>query len=315
MQGLEVSHLRKKYGDTVVVDDLSFRVAAGEIFGLIGPNGAGKSTTMMMILGLLKADQGSVFLHGRPFEHDNPDMRSWFGVVPQQLAIYPKLTAIQNLRFFGSINGLSGHRLRDRVDFVLNLTGLTASAHQLPIVFSGGMSRRLNFGIALLHEPKCVILDEPTVGIDPQSRSNLLDGVRSLSRQGMSVVYASHYMEEVEAICDRIAIIDHGRLLKEGTLDQLLNRTGTDLRVRVKQIPPELIEAIREHAQIEPEETGGVALIVRTNSGSDQGAGYDHFCSTLKILENVSIPLLDVESQEHSLEALFLKLTGRKLRD
>ena len=315
MPGLEVSHLRKSYGDTVVVDDVSFDVAAGEIYGLIGPNGAGKSTTMMMILGLLKADEGAVSLEGRPFDRRNPDMRAQFGVVPQQLAIYPKLTALQNLRFFGVINGLSGRHLQERIDHILELTGLTASANQLPGRFSGGMSRRLNFGIALLHEPKFVILDEPTVGIDPQSRSALLDGVRALSQQGMGVVYASHYMEEVEAVCDRIGIIDHGKLLKEGKVDELLERADGELLVEVKSLPEELRSAVSEHAAIQEVGDGGVTLLVRPATSPNSGKSYEHFCALMAILKEAAVPLTNVESQENSLEALFLKLTGRKLRD
>jgi ABC-2 type transport system ATP-binding protein len=218
MNGLTISHLKKRYGDLTVVDDLSFHIKAGEIFGVIGPNGAGKSTSIMMILGLLNADGGSVSFDGHRYNPRDPDMRSCFGMVPQELAIYPELTAIQNLRLFGKLNGLGGRRLQERVDSVLELTGLAPNADQTPRTFSGGMSRRLNLGIALLHEPRFVVLDEPTVGIDPQSRARLLDAVRELGNQGVGVLYASHYMEEIEAVCDRVAIIDRGRLLKMGTL-------------------------------------------------------------------------------------------------
>src|SRR6185369_2071671 len=189
MNGLDVSHLRKSYGDLTVVDDLSFHVHPGEIFGLIGPNGAGKSTTMLIIIGLLKADAGTVTFDGQRYNPRDAVMRSRLGIVPQELAIYPELTAVQNLRFFGKLQGLHGLRLQDRVDFVLDLTGLAPNADHTLSTYSGGMSRRLNFGIALLHEPSFVILDEPTVGIDPQSRSNLLDSVRELSRRGVGVLY------------------------------------------------------------------------------------------------------------------------------
>lgn len=315
MAGLEVSHLRKSYGDTVVVHDLSFRVAEGEVFGLIGPNGAGKSTSMNMIIGLLKADAGSVSFDGEPYDHHSPEMRSWFGIVPQELAIYPELSAIQNLRFFGGLNGLHGRKLKERVDFVLNVTGLTANAHQEPKTFSGGMSRRLNFGIALLHEPKFVVLDEPTVGIDPQSRSNLLDSVRQLAKQGLGVLYASHYMEEVEAVCDRVGIIDHGRLLKEGTLDELLDRSGKDLCLRVDTLPSEVAQRVYGLAEIRRSDEGYVELVIRDERDGKQDGPTAHLRAVLDILEEASISVIGIETHEISLETLFLSLTGRKLRD
>lgn len=315
MTGLEVSHLRKSYGDTVVVHDLSFRVAQGEVFGLIGPNGAGKSTSMNMIIGLLKADGGSVSFDGQPYDHHNPEMRSWFGIVPQNLAIYPQLSAIQNLKFFGGLNGLRGRKLKERVDFVLNVTGLTANAHQDPSTFSGGMSRRLNFGIALLHEPKFVVLDEPTVGIDPQSRSNLLDSVRKLADHGVGVLYASHYMEEVEAVCSRVGIIDHGRLLKEGTLDELLDRTGRDLCLNVDTLPVEVAERVKDFAEIRKHDDGEQDLVIRDERDGKKNGSSANLRAVLDILDDASVTVTNIETHEISLETLFLSLTGRKLRD
>jgi ABC-2 type transport system ATP-binding protein len=315
MSALDVSHLRKNYGDVTVVDDLTFQVKTGEIFGLIGPNGAGKSTAMMMIIGLLKSDAGSILLDGQPFNPRNADMRSLFGVVPQELAIYPDLTAIQNLRFFGGLNGLQGQRLKQRVDAVLELTGLTKNADHTPATFSGGMSRRLNFGIALLHEPKFVVLDEPTVGIDPQSRSNLLDCVRDLAKRGVGVLYASHYMEEVEAVCDRVAIIDHGRLLKQGTINELLDRTRIELCLRVASLPPDLVTKLAGVADVRTDLDGKVSILIRENLDDRQDDHPGQLRVALEILENAKIPLLEVKTQETSLETLFLSLTGRKLRD
>lgn len=218
---LEVSHLRKSYGETMAVRDTSFHVAQGEILGLVGPNGAGKTTTLMILAGLLRPDAGSIQILGQPQDPDSPEFKRLLGVVPQDLAIYPDLTARENLRFFGQLYGLRGRTLQQRVDDVLERTQLTPNAHNLVRTYSGGMKRRLNFGVALLHEPQLVILDEPTVGVDPQSRAHLLASVRELSAAGMGVVYASHYMEEVEAICHRVAILDEGRLLACGTLAEL----------------------------------------------------------------------------------------------
>lgn len=314
-RGLEVVHLRKHFGEVSAVDDLSFCVSRGEILGLIGPNGAGKSTCMMIIMGLLKADAGTIKLDGQLYDPRNPAMRSCLGIVPQELAIYPELTAAQNLRFFGGLYGLYGRQLDKRVEYVLDLTGLTHNADHTPTTFSGGMSRRLNFGIALLHEPDFVILDEPTVGIDPQSRSNLLDCVRQLSTHGVGVLYASHYMEEVEAICHRVAIIDYGRLLKEGTLDELLDRTRTELCVRSGPLPSELAARFADHATVQTNSDGSTRILIQEQSDSGKQVRSVQLRRVLDLLEVAGIPLLGIETNATSLETLFLQLTGRKLRD
>ena len=313
--GLSISHLRKSYGDFLAVDDLSFHVNPGEIFGLIGPNGAGKSTCMTMIVGLLKPDAGSITFDGQPYDPRNPKMRSYLGIVPQELAIYPELTAIQNLRFFGGLYGLSGQRLQRRIDHVLELTGLTANADHTPSTFSGGMSRRLNFGIALLHEPKFVVLDEPTVGIDPQSRANLLDGVRELSRNGVGILYASHDMEEVAALCHRVAIVDRGRLLRQGTLDELLDRTQVDLCIKTAALPHDLVTKLNAIADVHMNSDGNMSIVVHGSKDSWKEARSTQLRTILDLLERATIPLLGIETRETSLETLFLHLTGRKLRD
>lgn len=315
MNGLEVSHLRKSYGDQTAVDDLSFHVNNGEIFGLIGPNGAGKSTTMLIIVGLLRADAGSVTFDGQHYNPRDAEMRTRLGIVPQELAIYPELTAAQNLRFFGRLQGLHGRRLKERVDYVLNLTGLTPNADHTLSTFSGGMSRRLNFGIALLHEPRFVVLDEPTVGIDPQSRTNLLDGVLEISRRGVGVLYASHYMEEVEAVCQRVAIIDRGRLLKMGTLDELQDRTQFDFRVRVASLPVEVARRLSGIAEVTTEPDGSISIVLHESLEAQQAGRSDRLRGVLEILETAHVPLLEIKTQEASLETLFLRLTGRTLRD
>lgn len=312
--GLQVSHLRKSYGDFVAVNDLSFRVQAGEIFGLIGPNGAGKSTSMMMIIGLLQPDGGTITFDGKAYNPDDRQMRSYLGIVPQDLAIYPELTALENLQFFGGLYGLSGSRLKQRIEYVFELTGLTQNAHHKPSTFSGGMSRRLNFGIALLHEPRFVVLDEPTVGIDPQSRTNLLDGVRELSRNGVGIIYTSHYMEEIEAICDRVGIIDHGRLLRQGTLDELLDRSQPGLCIKVGSLSTDATARLSDVAHVMTDDEGKTRIVIRQDESQNS-----HQTATLRsvldLLDAAGIPLLGIETQETSLETLFLQLTGRKLRD
>jgi ABC-2 type transport system ATP-binding protein len=314
-EGLEVSHLRKSYGDLVAVDDLSFRVRPGEILGLIGPNGAGKSTCMMVIIGLLKPDAGTIKLNGQPYDASNREMRSHLGIVPQELAIYPELTARQNLRFFGSLYGLRGQRLDKQVDYVLDLTGLTRNADHTPSTFSGGMCRRLNFGIALLHEPRFVILDEPTVGIDPQSRTNLLDCIRQLSAKGVGVLYASHYMEEIEAVCHRVAIIDHGRLLQQGTLDELLDRSQAELSIRIGEIPSDVVAKLQSMATLQQDADGTTRVLVRENLSTQKQVRLTEMQSVMEVLGQADVPILGIETHEISLETLFLRLTGRKLRD
>lgn len=315
MNGLEVSHLQKSYGDQKVVNDLCFQVQQGEIFGLIGPNGAGKTTTMLIIIGLLKADAGAVTFNGQRYSPRDAEMRSRLGFVPQEIAVYPELTAVQNLRFFGRLQGLNGDRLDDRIEFVLNLTGLKRSANHTLSTYSGGMSRRLNFGIALLHEPRFVVLDEPTVGIDPQSRSNLLDCVRELGKQGVGVLYASHYMEEVEAVCQRVAIMDHGRLLKQGTLDELQDRTRFDFWLRVAAVPGEIATRLGRNAEMHSEPDGAVSIVIHDSLESQHAGRSDRLREVLEVLEEARVPLLEIKTQEASLETLFLRLTGRTLRD
>jgi ABC-2 type transport system ATP-binding protein len=315
MSLLEVVDLRKSYGDHVAVDGLSFRVEAGEVFGLLGPNGAGKSTTMMMLAGLRLADSGTVTIDGHSFASGAAQLKRILGVVPQDLAIYPDLTARENLEFFGRLYGIGGAVLRERIDKILEQVGLTQNAHSYGRTFSGGMKRRLNFGVALLHGPKLVILDEPTVGVDPQSRSHLLDCVRELSREGVGVIYASHYMEEVEAICQRVAIIDRGKLLTCGTLDELLCKSRADLHVRVLGSKARLAPRLAGLGEVEPLPEGEVQVVVHRDRRDPKFAINDRLTLVLEILKQAGAELLAVETKEHNLEKLFLELTGRRLRD
>jgi ABC-2 type transport system ATP-binding protein len=316
MSLLEVADLRKSYEGRVAVDGLSFQVEAGEVFGLLGPNGAGKSTTMMMLAGLRPADSGRVTIAGHSYESGAHELKRVLGVVPQDLAIYPDLTARENLNFFGRLYGIGGKTLSDRIDRILAQVGLTENAHSYGKTFSGGMKRRLNFGVALLHDPKLVILDEPTVGVDPQSRSHLLDCVRSLSADGVGVIYASHYMEEVEALCHRVAIIDRGKLMKCGTLDELLTRSRADLHLRVLGEAERLRPRLVGLADVERlGEDGEVQVVLRRDRRDTKFAVNDRLTLVLEILKQAGAELLAIETREHNLERLFLELTGRRLRD
>lgn len=315
MLALEVSHLKKSYGNVIAVDDLSFDVRQGEVFGLVGPNGAGKTTTMLMINGLLPPDSGKILLAGQPFDPRNRQIRLKLGLAPQDLALYPDLTAAQNLRFFARLYGLRGRHLQQRIDDILGLTGLQENADHRMSSFSGGMKRRLNFGVALLHEPEFVVLDEPTVGIDPQSRSHLLDGVRELSRKGVAVLYASHYMEEIEAVCQRVAIVDHGRLLQQGALEELLGRRGMNVSIKVPHVTPELTAKLRGIAQLRVEPDGSLSLSIEDGHSNLNTTQTTQLRQVLDLLDDARIPLTAIETQAASLEKLFLQLTGRSLRD
>ena len=315
MIALEASHLKKSYEDVLAVDDLSFRVNVGEVYGLIGPNGAGKSTTMMMIIGLLRPDDGTISLNGTQFDPRDRRMRANLGFVPQDVSLYPGLSAVQNLRFFGRLYGLRGQVLGDRIDQILELTGLRENANHKLGNFSGGMKRRLNLGVALLHQPTIVVLDEPTVGIDPQSRSHLLEGVRELSRQGVAVLYATHYMEEVEAVCQRVAIIDRGRLLREGSLDELLGRQRMNVRIKVEHVPDGLADQFRGFADVTADPDGGLALSIEESEARAQSTETKKLRRVLDLLDDAGIPLSAIETHEASLEKLFLEMTGRSLRD
>lgn len=231
---LAVSGLVKRYGERTVVDGVSFHIRAGETYGLLGPNGAGKTTIISMVAGLIPADGGSVHVAGEAMNPSSTVPKGHIGLVPQDLAIYPDLSARENLRFFGSLQGLTRKELRSRTDEVLELIGLADRAGEQLKKFSGGMKRRLNIGIGLLHRPALLILDEPTVGVDPQSRNSILESVEGLATEGMAVLYTTHYMEEAERLCDRIAIIDEGRFQAEGTRDQLVTLTGGLDRINLR---------------------------------------------------------------------------------
>ncbi|GIH92320.1 ABC transporter ATP-binding protein [Planobispora siamensis] len=221
MPVLEVTGLRKSYKDRLAVDDVGFAVGEGETYGLLGPNGAGKTTTISMVVGVLARDAGEVRIDGRPHDTASTSTKSVIGYVPQELALYPDLTARENLRFFAGLYGMRGGEARRRIEEVLTTVGLADRAGEAVGKYSGGMSRRLNIGIGLLNRPRLLVLDEPTAGVDPQSRTAILDNVRSLACDGIAVLYTTHYMEEAERLCDRVGIIDGGRMLAEGSPREL----------------------------------------------------------------------------------------------
>lgn len=315
MSLLEVSNLKKSFGDLVAVDDLSFQIEAGEVFGLLGPNGAGKSTTMMMLAGLLAPDSGTIRLNGQVLDVENRESRRILGVVPQDLAIYPELTGRENLEFFGRLYGIRGRELNERVDDALERVGLSGRQQDPSGDYSGGMKRRLNFAVALLHQPQLLILDEPTVGVDPQSRSHLLDCIRHVNRSGVAAIYASHYMEEVQAICDRVAIVDHGRLLVCDRLQTLLDRMTSDLCLQVARSPVGLSERLKGVADVRTASGNGSLIVVSHDQHADEATLASSLRRVLALLEECKVDLHGVETHPPNLERLFLELTGSSLRD
>jgi ABC-2 type transport system ATP-binding protein len=313
---IEVKDLHKSFGDFQAVKGLSFSIEAGEIFSLLGPNGAGKSTTISMLSGLLRPTRGDACIFGHSILTDARAARAALGVVPQDIALYPDLTARENLLFWGKMYGLRGSALQQRVKEVLEVIGLTERRGDRVGTFSGGMKRRVNIGAALLHRPRVIIMDEPTVGIDPQSRRHILDNVKELNRQGMTVVYTTHYMEEAQELSKHIAIVDQGRLVAYGTHDELIQAVGELSRIDFKvnadleRVLPAL-EKVEGAARVTPladEERPGMLTALVTDSNLVLPRLFE-------AANRCGARILSVEIQEPNLETVFLHLTGRALRD
>lgn len=308
---LVASDLMKSFGDLHAVAGVSFQIDPGETYGLLGPNGAGKTTTISMISGLMHADHGEVRVLGNAMTPSTVEPKADIGLVPQELAIYPELTGRENLDFFGRLHGMSGASRSQRVDQTLEIIGLSDRADDRSKEYSGGMKRRLNIGIGLLHAPKLLILDEPTVGVDPQSRNAILESVEALSGEGMAVLYTTHYMEEAERLCDRVGVIDEGRLVAEGTRRELVELVGERDRVRVagtghlNQAADELARLPGVHESTVGD--GSIELLV------DDAGGL--LPELLTQAHHAGINVSGVEVEEPNLEAVFLHLTGKALRD
>ena len=285
---LQLDNVSKAYGDQIAVDGLSLQTKPGEIFGLLGPNGAGKSTSCALITGLLAPDRGQVRIDG--VDPRTPRIRQRIGLAPQKLALYDRLSARSNLQFFASLYGLTGVKARDAVGVALAQVGLAERADDTVATFSGGMLRRLNLACALVHNPDLILLDEPTAGVDPQSRNRLFESVLALKAAGKTVIYTTHYMEEAERLCDRVAIIDHGRLLALDSVPNLLQLHG-----------------------------GASEIVLRTGNGRRQISTTDPIASLRNLLGETSaatsagVELLEVRPP--TLESVFLQLTGKQLRD
>ncbi|EID55390.1 ABC transporter ATP-binding protein [Saccharomonospora xinjiangensis] len=308
---LHCENLVKRYGDRTVVDHVGFHIDPGEAYGLLGPNGAGKTTTISMVMGLLKPDEGSVRVNGIDVEADPVAAKRLIGYVPQEIALYPELTARENLRYFGRLYGLPRKQLARRIDEVLAAVGLTNRGDDKVQTYSGGMKRRTNIGVALLHEPKLLILDEPTVGVDPQSRVAILDNVERLVGEGMSLLYTSHYMEEVERICTRVGIMDKGRVVADGTRRELVAELGGTDRIELV-LDGDADAAVEKLRVLE-----GVTEAVITGPNSVRLLAVEgrHLLPSLLAAVAGAATVTGVEVIEPDLEAAFLHLTGSTLRD
>jgi ABC-2 type transport system ATP-binding protein len=307
---LHCEDLTKTFDGRIAVNDVSFEIAAGEIYGLLGPNGAGKTTTIKMVCGLLDPDGGTISVDGRSTRRDL-SVKAEVGYVPQDVALYPDLTAAENLAFLGRLYRLGGRLLEERVSEALALTELEERRGDRVDSFSGGMKRRLNIAAGLLNHPKLLVLDEPTVGVDPQSRHAILERVQSFGASGMAVLYTTHYMEEAERICDRVGVIDHGRLIAEGTRRELVAQLGESDRINLVASGDlaRLAEACRAVEGIEGAVAadGAVHLIARD--------GRSVLPAVLEAANGVGVSVNSVEVTEADLEAVFLHLTGTALRE
>ncbi|MGG3527677.1 export ABC transporter ATP-binding protein [Bacillus pseudomycoides] len=311
MNALEIKNLTKKFGDFIAVDNMSLAIKEGEIFGFLGSNGAGKSTTINMIAGLLRSNEGEISILGKNTKKHNHFAKMNIGIVPQDIAIYEELTTYENVKFFAGLYGLRGAELKARVEEALQFVGLSDKHKSYPKNFSGGMKRRLNIACAIAHHPKLIIMDEPTVGIDPQSRNYILQSVRKLNEMGSTIIYTSHYMEEVEEICTKIAIVDHGKVIAEGTKEQLkaIITDTKDIWIEVKSVEKLEVAKLKEINGVKAVQIEENVIKVHSD------AGLNNLNKIIQHFINHDIEIRSLEEQAPNLETVFLTLTGRNLRD
>ena len=325
---LEAENLVKKYGENVAVKGISFTMQEGEVFGLLGPNGAGKSTTISMLTCLFPPTEGRIRIYGHDVVKEANQVKRLIGIVPQDLALYPTLNARTNLTFYGQMFGLGGADLKQRVETVLQYVAMTDRANDPVKTYSGGMKRRINLAVGLVHGPRLLFLDEPTVGVDPQSRNHIFESVERLNReQGMSILYTSHYMEEVERLCHRVAIVDRGRIIAQDTPKNLVAMLGGGIiQIGLLKEDETLRQAVEKLGEVkaasfvttaEPETGEGAAVpqarrIILKVEARQQA--HDALVQVIQLFNELNVPMLSVEMLEPNLETVFLHLTGKSLR-
>ncbi len=311
MKVIEIRDLVKKYGNNIAVDNINLSIDEGEIYGLLGPNGAGKSTTINMLCSLLKPNSGSLKIFGVDVQEHNMDVKKKIGLVPQNIAVYKDFTAYENVKFFGELYGLRGNKLKESVNKALEFVGLLDVAKDQAKSFSGGMVRRLNIACAIVHEPKLIIMDEPTVGIDPQSRNHILNAVKTLNKNGTTIIYTTHYMEEAENLCSKIGIIDKGKIIVEGSTDELKSMVSDKktLQIRVDDVYKLEIENIKKIKGVSEIIIDQNCLTINTQKE------INNLDILIKSITDSNVKILDLGFKEITLETVFLTLTGRSLRD
>ena len=307
---ITVENLVKKYNGHTAVDGVSIEIERGEIFGLLGPNGAGKSTIISILCCLLEPSQGRVMIDGFEIKKNATEIKKIIGVVPQEISLYPTLTARENLAFYGKIYGMSGRALKTRIETLLDMVGLTERADDLLEGFSGGMKRRINIAAALLHRPRILFLDEPSTGVDPQSRRRIYDTIQDLNRQGMTVLLTTHQMEDAEKLCHRIAIVDKGKLIALDTLEGLLKMVGENdiIHIVAPEILPEPVESIQQMSNVQKVSLDEGNMTIQLVHGRESLAGI------IETLISSGTKVESINIKEPDLETLFLHLTGSKLR-
>lgn len=308
---VEIKNLVKRYKDFIAVDNLSMDIKEGEIFGLLGPNGAGKTTTINTILGLTKKHSGEIKIFGKDMDKCESEIKKNIGVVPQNIALFNDLKAYENVEFFGRLYGLKGKKLKESVEQALEFTGLSDRSKDYPGKYSGGMQRRLNIACAIVHKPKLIIMDEPTVGIDPQSRNHILQSVRELNKLGSTIIYTSHYMEEIEELCTDITIMDHGKVIARGSKDDLKSLVTVEDRVNIElsSVNFNMIDNIKKISGVKNCDVQGKSITVVSNKNSR------NLSRIIDVINNSENEILNVNVDKTTLEDVFLTLTGRKLRD
>lgn len=308
---LQTKDILKKFGNFTAVDGVSLKVEQGQIIGLLGPNGAGKSTTISMISTLVQPTSGDILYKGESILKNNKAIRRKMGIVPQNIALYKDLSGIENLKYWGSVYGLKGLDLKKRIDEVSEIIGIDERLKDPVRNYSGGMQRRINIGAALLHQPELLIMDEPTVGIDPQSRNHILSTVKQLNEQGMTIIYTSHYMEEVEYLCREIYIMDEGKVIASGNQESLIQLVADHqiLKVNFDTLEREGVESLKSHPQVQGVAEGDQKLELRVDPG---GAVVSDL---LQLMATLKMTVTAFEVKKPNLETVFLKLTGKALRD